>query len=108
MNKRTAYRREIHARFMAGHVISLTNFYSQFPTATLTRLRAGLERDFDDACGGDPYRQPKEWLQDRLSLISTILDNRDAESPRTADEKMWDAVDGRTARSISKFNRTNK
>ncbi|WP_288425910.1 hypothetical protein [uncultured Spirosoma sp.] len=105
MKKETLIRREIQARYLEeDRTITVAEFYQMFPTATLTLLRAGLERDFDDACGGDPYRQPKEWLQDRLSLISSILEEREAERPRTAHEKVWEAVEGRTAQKITKFN----
>ncbi len=104
MKKLEAFRQELKARFLAGHTITTREFYEQQETVTLTRVYAGLDRDFDDACGGDPYRQPKEWLQDRLSLIGKILEEREAERPRTAHEKVWEAVEGRTAQKITKFN----
>lgn len=105
MSKETLVRREIQARYIEeNRTITLAGFYELFSTATLIRLRAGLDIDFDLACAGDPYRQPKEWLQDRLSLISRILEDREAEKPRTAHEKVWDAVEGRTAQKITKFN----
>lgn len=74
MNEVEAFRQKIKSRFLAGHPITIEEFYGQLDTVTLTRLNAGLERNFDAACGGDPYRQPKEWLQDRLNLMSKILE----------------------------------
>lgn len=96
----TESRREVHERFLAGQIITTQSFYAQHDTAMLLRLLAGWERDFDAACGGDETRQPKEWLQDRLHLITNILEERN----HTPAERMGNGVRSKLAKSVTKFN----
>lgn len=72
----TESHREVKDRFLSGQIIPIRTFYNLLYTPDLMRLRVGLERDFDAACGGDKTRQPKPWLLDRLHLINQLLEER--------------------------------
>ncbi|GEM_PF-6708938 len=95
-----ASHRQIREKFLAGYPVDTRSFYEQYYSADLLRLQAGLERDFDAACGGDKTRQPKPWLMDRLQLISQILEER---IPTHA-EQMGDRVKSKLAKPVTKFN----
>ena len=85
------------------------DFYNQFPTRTLEKVRAGFERYFDMATDptSSPYLPPDDWFTERMRLIDKILSNRAAERDQMPREltKAWDEVDAGRVQSINRWDR---
>ncbi|UHG93349.1 hypothetical protein [Spirosoma oryzicola] len=94
------FRAEIEQKFRDNIAITTFGFYGQYPTPLLEKVRAGFEQHYDAACQGDPHRPPLEWLQKRIKIITRILEDREADRPRTPEEKMWDKVENGTAKRV--------
>ena len=106
MTKLNEFQTEIRQKFLLNATITVYGFYGQYPTNLLEKVRIGFERDFDMASQGEPYRQPVDWLSDRIRIISAILSDREAERPRTMGEKMWARVENGYVKPIrTKWNR---
>lgn len=103
MSQLKDFRNEILRRFNAGTPVSVMGFYGLFTTGLLTKVRAGLERDYDAACAGDRSRPPREWIAERIRIINLVLEDREAERPRTAEEKVWDRVESGQARTVKRW-----
>ncbi|RIV20554.1 hypothetical protein DYU11_21145 [Fibrisoma montanum] len=98
------FRHEILRKFNAGTPVSILGFYGLFSTGLLIKVRAGLERDHDAACAGDRSRPPVEWITERIRIINLVLEDREAQRPRTAEEKVWDRVESGQARTVKRWN----
>jgi hypothetical protein len=80
----------------------MEGFYQLYPTGVLEAVLIGLERDFDAACAGDAYRQPKDWISRRISVISKIIGDREATRQRTAHERLVDSMVSGKATKVSR------
>jgi phosphoenolpyruvate carboxylase len=107
MNKLGQLRAEIRQKFLSSVVITTYAYYSQLDTAVLLALQEGFERDYDAACAGDPYRQPLEWLIERISIVTRVLDDREAGQRATSAERMYNRVEAGQATKVVKWNKPN-